>query len=295
MAAYSGRRRLHLLGMVGLAVATLAACGSESVDVSDGAGGGIEHPTAPDQPIIRLTNGGGFVPRGADFVAPPELVIEGDGTVFRPGPQITIYPGPLLPALTTAPLDQEGIQAVLEAARAGRAAGPSARVRARLRARRRWPTPRPRCWRSHANGQTYRHEAYALGFTPSGQESTTAAPGPQRLRDAAEGPALHWSASTWARTRSTRRSASASSPRRPRRRSWRPPRTRSRPTVVPWPDAAGSLADASSCTEIPASSVGSTFADANQLTRFSQAGVTYTVFVRVLLPDETCASVSGSI
>jgi hypothetical protein len=39
--------------------------------------------------------------------------------------------------------------------------------------------------------------------------------------------------------------------------------------------------------------VGDTFDQANQLTRFSQAGTTYTVFVRVLLPGEDCDSFSA--
>ena len=47
------------------------------------------------------------------------------------------------------------------------------------------------------------------------------------------------------------------------------------------------------CTEVPAAAVGDTFDQANQLTRFSQAGATYTVFVRVLLPGETCDSFSA--
>ena len=42
-----------------------------------------------------------------------------------------------------------------------------------------------------------------------------------------------------------------------------------------------------------ATAVGHTFDQANQLTRFSQAGPMYTVFVRVLLPGETCDSFSA--
>ena len=64
------------------------------------------------------------------------------------------------------------------------------------------------------------------------------------------------------------------------------------PEVVPWPDAAPPLASMSTCTEVPAAAVGDTFDQADQLTRFSQAGATYTVFVRVLLPGETCESFS---
>ncbi len=65
------------------------------------------------------------------------------------------------------------------------------------------------------------------------------------------------------------------------------------PEVVPWPDAAPPLASMTACTEVPAAAVGDTFDQANQLTRFSEAGATYTVFVRVLLPGETCDSFSA--
>jgi len=57
---------------------------------------------------------------------------------------------------------------------------------------------------------------------------------------------------------------------------------------VPWPSAAPPLASMTACTEVPADVMGDTLAQANGLTRFSQDGTTYTVFVRVLLPDETC-------
>ena len=41
----------------------------------------------------------------------------GDGTLIVPGPQIEIYPGPALPNLTATPVSEDGIQAILQAAR----------------------------------------------------------------------------------------------------------------------------------------------------------------------------------
>ena len=66
------------------------------------------------------------------------------------------------------------------------------------------------------------------------------------------------------------------------------------PTVVPWPSGAPALASMATCTEVPASAVGDAFSGANQLTRFSQDGTSYVLFVRVLLPDETCSSSPSS-
>ena len=65
------------------------------------------------------------------------------------------------------------------------------------------------------------------------------------------------------------------------------------PTVIAWPAGAPALSSMTACTEVPAADVAGVFADANQLTRFSQDDATYVVFVRVLTPDESCASLSA--
>ena len=85
-------RRLAL-PLLAVVAGLTAACGSEKVDVSDQPAGGVSYPTGADQAVVRLSTGGGFVPEGADFRTPPELLIMGDGTVYLPGAQIEIYPG----------------------------------------------------------------------------------------------------------------------------------------------------------------------------------------------------------
>ena len=47
----------------------------------------------------------------------PSWSLFGDGTLIVQGPQIEIYPGPALPNLTATPISEEGVQAILEAAR----------------------------------------------------------------------------------------------------------------------------------------------------------------------------------
>ena len=65
------------------------------------------------------------------------------------------------------------------------------------------------------------------------------------------------------------------------------------PTTVPWPASAGDLTTSGGrCVEMPAASVRAILANANLANRFSQNGTTYVVYVRVLLPDETCAQFS---
>ncbi len=106
-------------------VFVLAACGRFSdAGGSTGATGpggtgstGIEHPTGADEVVLRVEYVGGFVPVDFTLRSIPSWSLFGDGTLILQGPQIEIYPGPALPALTATPISEEGVQAILEAAR----------------------------------------------------------------------------------------------------------------------------------------------------------------------------------
>ena len=116
------------VGRIGVAIAAVAvlasACGGVTND-DPGSGGatgatgatGIEHPTGADQLILRMAYQGGFVPYEYTLGSTPFWSLFGDGTLIVPGPQIEIYPGPALPNLTATQLSEDGIQAILEAAR----------------------------------------------------------------------------------------------------------------------------------------------------------------------------------
>ena len=299
-----------------LAVLALAACGRETVTAGSsteapapapateapgtaapgtaapGTGAAtdaIAHPTGADEAVVRLTLGGGFVPEGADFQRPPDLVVLGDGTVVRPGPQIQIFPGPLLPALTTAKLDEDGIQAILRAADdAGLLAAPPAYD---IPPGAGQVTDAPgTTLELRAGGQDQTHTAYALGLGPDGAKEST--PARQTLNDFVaqlrDLPSLvgdHLGADQPyepARFGVIARPATADELAPPRtvrpRRPWRgltaPAAWRTRPEP------------ASSRRPTPSRD---TFGQANQLTRFTQGGVTYVVYVRALLPDESCS------
>jgi hypothetical protein len=117
--------RVGRIGVAFAGVAVLAsACGGLAND-DTGSGGttgatganGIEHPTGADQVILRMAYEGGFVPYEYTLGSTPYWSLFGDGTVIVPGAQIEIYPGPALPNLTATPVSEDGIQAILEAAR----------------------------------------------------------------------------------------------------------------------------------------------------------------------------------
>ncbi len=92
------------------------ACANSSV-VGPGDGGGIAHPTGPDQLILRVDTSGGFVPPTYTIQQVPGFNLYGDGTSIATGPQIEIYPQPALTPLIATPLTQDGIQALLQAAK----------------------------------------------------------------------------------------------------------------------------------------------------------------------------------
>ena len=96
---------------------TPSASASASVTPSGGGGCGIAtYPTGANDLVLRLTVAGGFVPPGVDITNVPLISVYGDGRVISPGPQIMIYPGPLLPSLQVQVLTEAGMRRLLRAA-----------------------------------------------------------------------------------------------------------------------------------------------------------------------------------
>ena len=114
--------RLQRIGVAIAAVAMVAsACGGVGDDGSGptGASGttGIAHPSGADEVVLRVAYEGGFVPYEYILSSVPSWSLFGDGTLIVQGPQIEIYPGPALPNLVAIPISEEGVQAILGAAR----------------------------------------------------------------------------------------------------------------------------------------------------------------------------------
>jgi hypothetical protein len=94
-------------------VLTLAACAD--TPVAPGVGG-IDHSTAPDEVLVRISYEGGFVPVEWTYTNFAFYSLLGDGALIVPGAQIELYPGPALPAISSRQVDESGIQAILEQA-----------------------------------------------------------------------------------------------------------------------------------------------------------------------------------
>lgn len=107
--------RTALTTLAALALLT-AACGR----LNDGAGSDgadpISHPTGPNDLVLRVETGGGFVPVEVNLGAVPGVSIYGDGRMIVQGPVPEIYPGPALPNLQVTQLSEDAVQAILQAA-----------------------------------------------------------------------------------------------------------------------------------------------------------------------------------
>lgn len=119
------RRTYPLLAMLAALALTLllAACGGDTT--GNGAAGptasptpeSIDHPTSDDEMILSIAFEGGFVTPDELVRRLPLFALIGDGCVISQGPQIAIYPPPALPNLRQTCLTEEGVQAILRAAK----------------------------------------------------------------------------------------------------------------------------------------------------------------------------------
>ena len=236
---------------------------------------GIEHPSGADDVVLQISSMGGFVPVDYDFAALPSLLVTGDGRVIQQGPQIEIYPGPLLPNVLQRTVSEAGIQALLHLAddhdlfrdidyedATNIADAPFTIVTI------------------SANGGTYEHSAYALGLGGDGTETAEAraqlASFVEQANDVVTaagadtlGPEEPFDATSYL-IRAHVADASA---------------VELEPTLVDWPaDAPVRLADASECATLPVEPFADLFASANQLTWYVEDGITYQLVVKPQLP-----------
>lgn len=287
-------RALTSIGVGLVLVAGLAACGDDTVeegtpqsdDTLPPVAEGYVHPTGAEETVIEYAQVGGFVPREFAFQQTPNLLISGDGQAYSPGAQIEIYPGPLLPAVQVQSITEEGIQTILAAA-----------DEAGLLADVEYEAPTNIADASTAqltitvDGETFIHEAYALGMASPDGSGEEMSPERQALADflaqlsdlttlvGAEnlGDTALYEPEAYAIEAVVVDDVAAYGS------------DGVEPTVLEWPaDITVRLADATTCTEVPASEVGSTLTDANQLTFFTDAGVTYQLLARPVLPGAAC-------
>lgn len=236
---------------------------------------GYEHPTGADEVVVSIAYEGGFMTMEATFAQLPSLLVTGDAREFSLGPQIEIYPGPLLPNVQLADVGEAGIQELLALA-----------DEHGLLQDREYDADTNVADASDtvvtisANGETYVHRAYALGLGggPGMTEETGDRAELQAFVDAA--------LMTLGTSETEAFEADAYLV-----RSFPIDDVSGyeiEPTIVEWTVDGVDLAAASDCVEIPADQVADLFVDANQLTFFEQDGTTYQLAVKPQLPGDSC-------
>ena len=274
-------RRTFLAAVAGTPAlaAFLAACGDENKRTFSSI------PSGEQDVVIKITNEGGFVPAGFMFSNLPSLLISGDGRVFTPGAMIEIYPGPLLPAISERSITDEGISKVLQLADdAGLLGEPLD-----------YSLPdgigiadaSDTVVVINVNGKVYEHRANALGFDmPDGSPSTPARDNLNTFVTLVSDIAKVAGSGNVGDEQmfvpdQYRFQAMSVDP-----TQWTDPS----PTIVQWPADIGiALDDSLQCATVDAGAVDELFAEANQLTFFEEANVTYQLFVVGVLPgDATC-------
>ncbi len=113
-------RCIRTIAVASVMALALAACGGLKDEGNGGSGGGsgIAHPTGADELVLRWEYQGGFVAYEYMLKRLPSWSLYGDGRLIVEGPTIEIYPGPALPNLLVTRVSEDGVQAILEAAKA---------------------------------------------------------------------------------------------------------------------------------------------------------------------------------
>jgi hypothetical protein len=240
-------------------------------------GTGFEHATGPDDVVIRIGYTGGFVPPGAAFSETPNLLLTGDGAVYTPGMTTLEYPGPLRLPVERRTLDEAGIQALLALAdEHGLLAEPP-------------EYPRNDQIADAADtyvditvgGETYHHQAYALGLDGgAASETDPARKALAEFVDAATNVSAAVPEGSLADGELVTGDLEVMA-------TVVEPANYDDPAITPWTSDSGvTLADAAQCAVVPASDAAASalLADATQATLFTEGDATYQLAVRPQLP-----------
>jgi hypothetical protein len=111
------RFALRLARPAALLMAALIATACVGTAGAAPSGSPSDKPQDPDRVVFRVSWDGGFVTPEMLLGRLPIVVVHADGRVITQGPQILIYPGPLMPNLVEHTLSQAALDRLIELAR----------------------------------------------------------------------------------------------------------------------------------------------------------------------------------
>lgn len=256
-----------------------------------GSTGAIAFASGPDDVVVRISQEGGFAPVGALFGRVPDLLVTGDGRVFRPGVQTMIFPGPLLPAISVGSITPIGIDRLLAVAQTnGLLTDPPPEYAGNPQVADVTTTVVD----LQTDAGPFHHAAYGLGFVPDGQGDPAKELTPARGQLLTFVNAAQDLTGTVGADQLGVDQVFQPTAYRIQARVTDPASTPvdtdgPQPVVVPWPvDAGVRLADASTCAVGSGAALSAALTAANTLTFFTEDGVTYQVSAVGQLPGDTC-------
>lgn len=215
----------------------------------------------------------------------PQVLVTSDGRLITPAPQLAVYPGPLLPSENSQSITQDGIDKLIDAARsAGLLANRSYESNQNI------ADASTATLRITADGETFVHEAYALGAGGGLGDELGEQLAPEREAFAAFiaslgdipalvgadalGPIELHEPSSYQLFATPAGDLSG---------------FEIEPTVVEWPTDTGIvLAEITQCVEAETAVVGELLTSANQLTFFTENDVNYQIVARPAYPGRSC-------
>ena len=111
------RSATRLTRLTSLLVVALVATACSVAAGAGPSGSPSAKPVDPDQVVFRVSWDGGFVTPESLLARLPMIVVYADGRVITQGPQIDIYPGPLMPNLQEHTLSADALARLIELAR----------------------------------------------------------------------------------------------------------------------------------------------------------------------------------
>jgi len=233
----------------------------------------IRHATGADDVVLELSYEGGFVPANFFFVRLPRVLVTGDGSVYTQGAQIKIFPQPLLAPVLVGKITEARLQALLADA------SEADLFRDITYASRNDIADAPdTVLVINVNGASYTHSAYALGFDPKELDADRQAfvdyVGILDALAAEDLASVPFAADQYAIMATPEEQAGD-------------PGDGIVPNEIAWPSGTGvTLVTAAECQVVQASTLGTTFAEATQITRFIDAGQKFVLAVRPMLPGD---------
>lgn len=156
------RRALASVAALAVLLSGCAAAGGDAgITVGDPEGEGPTLATGSDDVVLRIETGGGYVPLEYAFAGGPTLLVTGDGTVIRPAPRATDAAMPALLGYESHTVDAATLADLAALAEsAGLLAEPPDYQEDAPQV-----TDMPSTTVTlTADGETWTHSAYALGF-----------------------------------------------------------------------------------------------------------------------------------